>query len=125
MKAFNQLFFDFLANVIEIVPNEDIIKSKYKFEMIRVANPTIIIKVWFSSVYSVYRDSIDRGNLSFFIEKDYQNDLVYLSKTSSGEVLRIIHSIRMPIQSMSDDNKTCCMQYIQNLSQLSDLYSKC
>ncbi len=122
LKAFNQLFFDFLANVIEIVENKEIEKSKFKFEMIRVANPSIIIKVWHTSIYTVYQDVIDRGDVSFFIEKDYQDDLAYLSKTTSGEILRIINSIRGPIQSLSAENKQCCMQYIQNLSQLSTLY---
>ena len=123
LKAFNTLFFDFLDDIIGIVENnEDIRSAKTTFEMFRKGNPTIIIKVWHSYVYVPYAEVINAGNLEFFINKDYSEDLSVLS--NSGDLIKTIDKIRDPIRNMSDTNKTHSLAYIQKLSLLSAAYSK-
>ena len=122
LRTFNTHFFEFLEDILRIFPeNTDIIGAKKSFEMIKRANPTSIIKVWYSHIYTPYSNVIDSGNISFFFDKDYQSDLSNLSNASS--IMKVIDSIRDPIRAMSDTNKEHSAKYIKNLSKLSAIYS--
>jgi hypothetical protein len=123
LKTFNTQFFAFLDDIIRIFPdNIDIATARKSFETIKRANPTIIIKVWKSNVYSTYKASIDNGDIEFFINKDYAADLN--SVANSQEVMSVIDTLRAPIREMDSVNKSHTMKYIQVLSKLSELYSK-
>jgi hypothetical protein len=123
LKTFNIQLFAFLDDVIEIFPeNTDIAIARKSFETIKKANPTIIAKVWLSYIYTPYKEVIDGGDITFIYEKDYANDLN--SVANSGEVLRVIDTLREPIRTMSDTNKGHTMKYIQLLSKLSFMYSQ-
>ena len=80
LKAFNNHFFDFLEDIIRVFPdNQDIALAKTSFETIKKANPTIILKAWKTYVYTPYKEVIDNGDITFFLEKDYSNDLSILA----------------------------------------------
>ena len=122
MRAFNNHFFDFLDDIIRIFPeNNDLINSKTSFNTIKMANPSIIIKSWYKFVYAPYQDVIEKGDISFFFEKDYSEDLSHLN--NSNKIMHVIDSLREPIKSMNQKNKDHSMKYIQNLSKLSVGYS--
>jgi hypothetical protein len=122
LKGFNTHFFDFLDDIANIIENnEDILISKTFFETVKKANPTLIIKCWHTYVYSPYRDIIDSGNVEYFLEKDYGEDVSVLS--NSEEIVKSINKIREPIKGMSDINQQHSMKYIQNLSKLSFIYN--
>ena len=122
LKTFNFQFFNFLDDVIKVFPDkDDIIIGKKSFETIKRANPTIIIKIWFTHIYSVYRESIDKGDVEYFIQKDYGQDLQGLA--NNGEVMRIINTLREPIGEMDDVNKKHTSKYLLILSKLSEVYN--
>lgn len=122
LKTFNNQFFAFLDDIMRVFPdNVDIATGKKSFEMIRMANASLIIKSWYSYVYSQYKDSIDRGDVDYFVQKDYQSDLQSVSNNS--EVLRIIDSLRKPIKDMDDANRAHTVKYLQILSKLSEAYA--
>lgn len=121
LKTFNNQFFAFLEDVMRVFPdNLDIATGKKSFEMIRMANASLIIKSWYSYVYSPYKESIDKGDVDYFVKKDYQSDLQ--SVANNSEVLRIIDSLREPIKNMDDANKAHTVKYLQILSKLSEAY---
>ena len=123
MRAFNNHFFDFLDDIVRIVPeNEDLAVSLNSFSMIRKGNPVAIIKAWWKFIYSPYKEVIDSGDISFFFEKDYSSDISHLK--NSDNIMKIIDTLRKPISGMSDTNRAHSMKYIQNLSKLSMLYSE-
>jgi hypothetical protein len=121
LRAFNKHFFEFLDDVSAVYPeNMDIKYAKTSFETITKLNPTSIIKVWYYFIYSPYKDIIDAGNLDFFFNKDYSDDLSYLKNTD--KIIAIINTLRDPMKSMSDENKAHCAEYLQNLNKLSMVY---
>lgn len=123
LRAFNTHFFEFLNDIIDIFPeNVDIQTSKTSFELIKRANPTAIVKSWNTYVYIPYKDVIDKGDIRFFFDKNYEDDLSILA--NAKEIMKIIDTLREPIKSMSENNKASTMKYIQNLSKLSMLYSQ-
>jgi hypothetical protein len=122
LRGFNNHFFEFLDEIIRIFPeNREIRDARGTFDIIKKANPTAIAKAWYQFVYEKYKDVIEQGNLDFFFEKDYSEDLVYMS--NSNEIMKTIDIIRNPIKEMSKESKNAAVQYIQNLCKLSQLYT--
>jgi hypothetical protein len=122
LKAFNSHFFDFLDDIINIFPeNKDLPVSKHSFDMIKRANPTAIIKAWYKFIYVPYFEIINRGEIEFFYEKDYNDDIGHLANSQS--IMQIIDTLRQPVKDMSETNKAHTMKYLQNLSKLSEVYS--
>ena len=122
LRAFNKHFFEFLDDIITILPGEkEVAKAKVSFENIKKMNPTIICKTWYQVVYAPYKEVIDRGDITFFFEKDYSGDLNNVP--NAAEIMGIIDQIRMPIKSMDEVNRSHSTKYIQNLSKLSTVYN--
>jgi len=122
LKTFNTQFFAFLQDIITIFPeNKDIASAKKSFEMIKMANPSLLIKVWLNYIYTPYATEIDQGDIQFFFDKDYSKDLNKVA--NSGEVLRVIDTLREPVRQMSPTNKEHTAKYLQILSKLSNVYS--
>ena len=122
LRAFNNLFFEFLGEVQKVIPeNGDIKDAITGLELLKKANPTCIVKAWHFFVYEPYKEEIGRGDITFFCEKDYQNDLAYMS--NSDEIMKAIQRIRDPIRYMSEDNKKVVLQFVSNLCRLALVYS--
>ena len=122
IRAFNNMFFEFIDDIITVYPdNVDMLTAKDAFSSFKKMNPTSIIKVWYSSVYSRYSDQIDIGNIDFFMYKDYRTDLSEVNNMQN--VLDMIDNVRDPIKNMSVKNKEHVTKYIQDLSKLSTTYA--
>ena len=122
LRAFNTHLFEFLNDIISILPdNVGLVTTKNSFEMYKKANPTLLIKIWYSYVYLPYAKIIDEGNLDFFIEKDYTYELSGLA--NAGNVSNAIDVLRGQIREMSETNRTHSLEYIQNLCKLSNMYN--
>jgi hypothetical protein len=121
LTTFNEHFLEFVSDVQSVFPeNADVLAAKNSLLMIRKANPKMIIKIWKSNIVDKYRNQIENGDISFFIEKDYSSDL---SKAEcSDKIMEGIDRIREPIKHMSSDNQKKTMKYIQNLTKLCILY---
>ena len=82
-----------------------------------------MIKSWKDTVVIPYRDEINRGELDFFLNKNYDDDLKYLNNdTKAKRIMKGINNLRDPIKRMSDINKEKSMKYVQNLTKLAGLY---
>ena len=122
LRGFNTHFDEFVNDVINVFPeNTDIKSARSMVNMTRKANVTIVIKIWYMYVYLPYKERIDRGDLDFFINKDYSEDLDGIS--NAGDILKSIDSLRSPIKQMSAVNKAHSLEYVQNLCKLSEMYN--
>jgi len=122
LKTFNTHFFEFLDDLISIFPEcKDLVVARKSLDTIRKLNPSTVLKVWLSSVYTPYKDTIDAGNMDFFLEKDYGGDLATMA--NGGDILKIIDLMRERVRIMSETNKTHSMKYMQNLSKLATIYA--
>jgi hypothetical protein len=121
LNAFNEHFMEFVGDIINVFPdNTDIVSAKNSFVLIRKANPKLIIKIWKSYVVDKYGPEIDLGNISFFIDKDYANDLT--NAENSDKIIESINRLRNPVKMMSEESQQKSMKYIQNLTKLCILY---
>lgn len=123
LRTFNTLYFQFLEELISIFPeNIDIKSSKTFFEITKKANPSLLIKIWKTYVSGPYGETLANGDLDYFINKDYSEDLVNLN--NSTDILKAIDKLRAPIKELSEENKKYSLDYLQKLNKLSDAYSK-
>ena len=79
----------------------------------------MIVKIWNSFIVSNYRTEINAGNLDFFMNKDYSNDVS--SSQNSDKIMESIDRLREPIRNMGPENQAKVMKYIQNLTKLAEL----
>jgi hypothetical protein len=122
LSKFNEHFVEFITDVQEVFPEDvDILSAKNSLLAIKKLNPKMIIKIWKTHIVDKYVEQIEKGDISFFINKDYSSDL---SKTyfSSNKIMEGIDRLRAPIREMSVENQGKTMKYIQNLTKLSMLY---
>jgi hypothetical protein len=121
LPVFNDHFVEFISDIQQVFPeNADILAAKNSLMAIRKANPKMIVKIWNDYVVGQYKNEIESGNLSFFIEKDYSQDIVDLGK--SDQIAAAIDRLRNPIKQMSKEDQRKSMKYIQNLTKLSSIY---
>lgn len=121
LTAFNDHFIDFVNDIINVFPDDaDLATAKNSFILIRKANPKMIVKIWQMFVVEKYSDAIEKGDISFFINKDYSADLS--NAENSDKIMEAINRLRRPVQMMTPEDQKKVMKYIQNLTKLSKLY---
>lgn len=121
LTAFNDHFMEFLTDVQSVFPDDaDILSAKNSLTAIRKANPRMIVKIWNTFIVGKYRKEIEAGNIDFFVNKDYSEDVANVD--GSGKIMESINRLREPIRNMSADNQAKTMKYIQNLTKLAFMY---
>jgi hypothetical protein len=120
LAAFNDHFVEFINDIQSVFPEDvDILTAKNALLAIRKANPKMIVKIWKAFIADKYKDEINAGNIAFFVDKDYSNDVA--NSQNSDKIMESIDRLRAPIKNMSPDNQAKTMKYIQNLTKLSEL----
>ena len=120
LTAFNDHFSEFINDVHLVFPQDaDILSAKNALLAIRKANPKMIVKIWNSFIVGKYKGEIEAGNLDFFMNKDYTNDIA--NSNNSDKIMESIDRLRGPIKNMSTENQSKVMKYIQNLTRLSEM----
>ena len=120
LTIFNNHFVEFLTYKQNVYPEDkDILTAKNSLVAIRKANPKLIVRIWITYVANPYQDRIIAGDVNFFIEKDYANDLT--RSAHADQIMECIDRLRDPVKQMSPDNQAKTMKYIQNLCKLAHM----
>lgn len=121
LKGFNDHFEEFINDIKLIFPtNVQVSAAGNMLFTARKANPKLIIRIWKEYISDKYKKEIENQDISFFIDKNYNQDLKYLD--NSSKVLSSIETLRKPISDMGKENQDKAMKYISNLTKLSNLY---
>ncbi len=121
LTAFNDHFVEFVTDIQSVFPEDhDILVAKNSLLAIRKANPKMIVKIWNTYIVGKYKAEIEKGDITFFINKDYSQDLVYAN--NPDKIIESIDRLRMPIKSMNPVDQAKTMKYIQNLTKLASMY---
>ena len=120
LTAFNDHFIEFVNDVHCVFPDDaDILATKNSLTTIRKLNPKMIVKIWNAFIVNKYKSEIEAGNIEFFINKDYSQDVSTTS--NSDKIMESIDRLRDPIKNMSAENQAKVMKYIQNLTKLAQV----
>lgn len=121
MKAFLNQFTEFVEDIQGVFPdNADIESAKTALFLVKKTNPRILLNAWITYIVEPYTDQIERGDIGFFLDKDYTRDLEYMGNA----VMQKVDTLRGPIRDMGSDNQAKSMKYIQNLTKLAKLYGE-
>lgn len=120
LSAFNDHFVDFISDIQSVFPEDrDVLTAKNSLIAIRKANPKLIVKIWNTFIVKKYKNQIEVGDISFFVDKDYSQDL--MNADNSDKIMEAINRLREPVKNMSHENQQKTMKYIQNLTKLASL----
>jgi hypothetical protein len=123
IKAFNSHFIEFLDDVLTVFPGDKNVKtSRYYISGVMKINPSIVVKAWHQYCVLPYSTQIENGDWSFFMVKDYKNDIGQSDQYNSENVLSAIELIKDKASNMSEENQKKIVKYLQNLSKLSIMY---
>ena len=123
LSAFNDHFMQFVQDIQLVFPdNSDIAAVSLALGKLRKANPRLLIMSFKEHVVSGYRKEIEKGDINFFINNDYQNDLNNIGLGSSNQILEKIDCLRGPVRDMNKNEQEKVIKYMQNLLKLSDMY---
>jgi hypothetical protein len=118
LSAFNDHFIEFVNDVQQVFPDDqDVLVAKNSLIAIRKANPKMIVKIWNVFIVDKYKSQIERGEIAFFIDKDYSMDLE--NAQNANHIIEAINRLREPIRMMTPQEQAKTMKYIQNLTKLS------
>jgi len=120
LTAFNDHFVEFVTDVQNVFPDDvDLLTAKNSLIAIRKVNPKMIVKIWNIYIVSKYSKEIEEGNIDFFINKDYSQDLS--SSQNSDKIMESINRLREPVKQMNPTDQEKTMKYIQNLTKLAKM----
>jgi hypothetical protein len=88
------------------------------------------MKVWNDKVVSKYKTELMNGDIDYFLNKDFNEDLkavdeyknVVDNSLDKDHINNFINELKPKIKMMNDKNKEITVQYLQNLVNLSVLY---
>ncbi len=121
LTIFNNHFSEFLDDIQSVFPDDpDILTAKNGLTAIRKANPKLLIRIWNKYIVEPYRSEIQSGDINFFVNKDYSEDLA--KSDNSDKIMESINRLREPVRMMTKENQEKTMKYLQNLSKLSTMY---
>ena len=104
LTAFNDHFMDFVTDVQSVFPDDaDVLATKNALSAIRKANPKMIVKIWKKFIAEKYKNQIQEGDIDFFINKDYTNDVSTAS--GSDKIMDSIDRLRQPVRNMGPENQ--------------------
>jgi|GEM_PF-3437617 hypothetical protein len=95
------------------------IKVRLSFETVKKTNPKLILSSWKTMVTDKYDKQIEAGNLDYFLEKNYSEDINEPYTVSTDNT---INEMKNAMSNMSAENKAVSLKYVQNLCKLSKLY---
>tara|TARA_B100001287_G_C22445117_1_gene417788 strand:+ start:141 stop:533 length:393 start_codon:yes stop_codon:yes gene_type:complete len=121
VKPFNTHLMEFVDEISEVFPKDREIKlGRIALKTIKKVNPSLLIRYWYQYIYLPYKEKINEGDIEFFIEKDYSQDVQLFD--DPGYFMKAIDKFRGPIREMDNENKEKALKYVQNLCQMSVMY---
>ena len=123
LKTFNKQMNEFIDDITLIFPNEkDIIVLGTFMKTIMYGKPRSIIEVWYNYVSLKYSSQIENGEIDYFTNKDYSEDLG--DSSTSKEALNAIDKLRATIKKALEMNinREKTIKYVQNITKLAKIY---
>ena len=125
VKVFSEQCEELYQDLLKIYPNNIDIKTGLTMvQTMKRFNPKLMIKKYKISVNDIYYDKIVRGDLEYFMEKDYLDDCHNVGYTSRGAQQQNdwIDSLKKLYKEQEPKNKKKLKKYFQQLSKICRMY---
>lgn len=123
LDAFNKHFYELVEDVSRIFPNDmTIIIIKNSLSLINMVKKNQIIQVFKTNIIDCYSKEIEKGDLSFFIDKDYKQDVINGGGSNLDFILEKIEYIKGLVKLMNKEEQEIIIKYFKNLTNLCNVY---
>jgi hypothetical protein len=118
-EQFNKMYFDFLGFLKKYSNGDKLFQSFYnKNHVVKNMNIKLLIKTWYEHITSKYHKDIIDGNISFFLNKNYEQDV----KNNSDDMIKYINYFKKKFKQFETNIVDEFVGYIKNLTRLSYMY---
>ncbi len=127
LRAFCDHFEEFVADILRVFPSDSELRTVANaLAGMRRVNPRVIPTVFYEKFAVPYRSQIESGDASFFIDKNWSEDIADSPDhvLSKSVVLDKIERMRASVRRMDPSDQAKSIQYLKNLLRLSELYSE-
>jgi len=125
VKIFSEQVVELYRDMRIVYPNNISIKTGLTLvEQIKTFNPKMMISKYKEGVNDEYYDHIIKGDLEFFINKDYSMDCKkqgYVGKEVK-ETTAWLNTIKELYKEQGEENKKKIKKYFQNFSKICKMY---
>ena len=122
LTGFNNHLTEMIDALLEVLPNNKELKAaSVSIGTLRRANPKIIIPIWKTYVLDKYEENIMGGNIEYFLEKDYTEDVKDTGNATS--ILEKINIVKNTMKELDNENIDKTILYLQNLTKLCKVYN--
>jgi hypothetical protein len=124
LEAFNKHFCELIEDVYRVFPNDNVVSVANKSIGVYVmVYKKSIIQIYKREVVDIYLKEIENGDLNFFIDKNYHDDISNGDyKENSDFIMNKIDYIKSIVKTMTKEHQENVMKYFQNLATLCKLY---
>ena len=123
-SSFNRTYFELLKMMKEQVQDNKDFKRFYNQNLfVKRTNIKLLIRTWYEHITYFYKEPIFRGNIQFFLDKDYSSDMSKnrdFSNTYSIDTY--IQYFKSVYESLDKKQVDTFVSKVQELTQLSNLY---
>ena len=123
-SSFNRTYFELLKMMKEQVQDNKDFKRFYNQNLfVKRTNIKLLIRTWYENITYFYKEPIFRGNIQFFLDKDYSSDISEnrdFSNTYSIDTY--IQYFKSVYESLDKKQVDTFVSKVQELTQLSNLY---
>jgi hypothetical protein len=121
LTGFNNHLTEMIDALLEVLPNNKELKAaSVSIGTLRRANPKIIIPIWKTYVLDKYEENIMGGNIEYFLEKDYTEDVKDTGNATT--ILEKINIVKNTMKELDKENIDKTILYLQNLTKLCKVY---
>ena len=122
LETFNNHFCECVNYVHGIYPDDTTINTMLKsLNVFLMISKKKIILFFKSNIVDLYSKQIEDGDMSFFINKDY-NDDVSVVVDNNDFIINYINYIKSLVIGMNEEEQKNIMKYFKNLVVLCKLY---
>jgi len=117
LKVFNTHLVEFLDDFQTVINSSDLKTAILFINTTKKINPSMFIKGWNTYINITYKSKIESGDFTFFLEKNYSNDV-----EDDNKILDIINTIRFELKNLDEKDKKKVIKYVQNLTKICEMY---
>ena len=117
LKVFNTHLVEFLDDFQSVINSSELKTAILFINTTKKINPSMFIKGWDTYIYIPYKSKIESGDFTFFLEKNYSEDV-----QDDNKILDIINTIRVELKNLNETDRKKVIKYVQNLTKICEMY---
>jgi hypothetical protein len=125
VKVFSEQVVELYRDMRIVYPNDTSIKTGLTLvEQIKTFNPKLLISKYKEGVNDEYYDQIVKGDLDFFINKNYEKDVLkagFFGNEAKSHAAWL-ETIKDLYKQQGEENKKKIKKYFQNFSKICKMY---